>query len=153
MKNQKGVTLTVLVATVIVLTIIMGTISYNGISSYRMRVYYNMRSDIELLDEKISLYYLENSDNLNIEDQLPIDVTDTKNITNLISDYDEYDVNYNPNNSGTLYKIDLSKLENLSLSYDDYYIDTVSHTIYSNKAVNVGNETYYTIPYEYTSIS
>lgn len=59
MKNQKGITLMLLVFTVLIMTIILGTISYNSLSAIKLRNYYNMCSDIELLEEKIALYYLE----------------------------------------------------------------------------------------------
>ena len=110
-----------------------------------MNVYYNMRSDIELLDEKIALYYIENK-------ELPVIESDTKTIEEI---YSSNNVNYNPNNdaSKVLYKIDLSKLDNLSLNYTDYYIDKTSHTIYIGTGVKVENETYYTVPYNYTQIN
>ena len=39
MKNEKGVTLLLLVLTLIVLAIIIGTISYSSISRIKMRAY------------------------------------------------------------------------------------------------------------------
>ena len=145
MKNQSGVTLTILIATIIVLALITGTISYNSFSNFQMNAYYNMRSDIELLDEKIALYYLENK-------ELPIQIGDTKTINEI---YDSNNINYNPNNNAEriLYKINLDELDNLSLNYTDYYIDTQSHTIYKGTGMNVGEKTYYTIPYPYTQIN
>lgn len=145
MKNQRGVTLMILVATVIIMAIIAGTISYSSISSFKMKAYYNMCSDIELLDEKIAIYYLQNK-------SLPIVESDSKNISELINDYSDTNVNYNPNNSGTLYKIDLSKLDNLSLNYTDYYIDETSHTIYFLNGMDVEEELYYTVPLKYEKV-
>ena len=145
MKNQKGVTLMVLVATVVIMAIIAGSISYSSISSFKMKAYYNMCSDIELLDEKIAIYYLQNK-------SLPIVESDSKNISELINDYSDTNVNYNPNNSGTLYKIDLSKLDNLSLNYTDYYIDKTSHTIYFFSGMDVEEELYYTVPLKYEKV-
>lgn len=137
MKNQKGVTLTILIATVVVMAIIAGSISYNSLSSMKMNKYYNMCSDIELLDEKISLYYLQNK-------ELPI--LEAKDVNGIIKDYSEDNVNYNPNNSNTLYKIDLSKLENLSLKNTEYYIDSRSHTIYSLHGIKIEGKIYHTVP-------
>lgn len=71
----------------------------------------------------------------------------------LIENYDENNVNYNPNNNGRLFIIDLSKLDNLSLQRTDYYIDEQSHTIYSAKGRKIGDETYYTIPTEYKEVN
>ena len=59
MKNQNGVTVVLPVLTVLIMIIILGTITYTSKSSFQMNQYYRMCSDIELLDEKIALYYLE----------------------------------------------------------------------------------------------
>ena len=145
MKSQKGVTLMVLVTTVVILAIITGSISYSSINSFHMRAYYNMCSDIELLDEKIALYYMENK-------KLPILETDTKKVEELIQNYAEGNVNYNPNNSGNLLQIDLSKLENLTLTNTKYYIDETSHTIYSSRGIKIEEEIYHTIPLTYKKV-
>jgi hypothetical protein len=147
MRNEKGVTLMILVTTIVIISLIVGSISYSSVSTYKMNAYYNMRSDIELLDEKIALYYIQN------EKQLPIIESDSKNINDLITNYYANNVNYNPNNSGNLYKIDLEKLDNLSLNYTNYYIDEQSHTIYKSKGVKVGNDVYYTTPVNYKEVN
>lgn len=146
MKNEKGVTLFILVLTIVVIAIITGTISYSSISRIKMRAYYNMCADIELLDEKIALYYLQNK-------VLPVS-EEVKQIKELIPEYSASNVNYNPNNKGTLYKIDFSKLDNLSLNYTDYYIDEQSHTIYTSHGIDVTeNDTYYTVPLDYKEVN
>lgn len=104
-----------------------------------------MCSDIELLDEKIALYYLEHK-------ALPIIQNDSIRINNLITDYNSENVNFNPNNSGNLYKIDLTKLDNLSLQKLDYYIDEQSHTIYSGNGKKIEDQEYYTVPTKYELI-
>lgn len=152
MKNQKGITLMLLVITVILMALVTGTIAYNSSSNLYMRLYYNMCSDIELLDEKIALYYLNHKNESEIQNQIPI-TSETISISNLIDDYNSNNINYNPNNSGTLYKIDLSKLENLSLNYTDYYIDSQSHTIYFCDGIDVDGTSYYTVPINYTQIN
>ena len=50
MKNQKGITLMILVVTIIIMSIIVGSISFSSSSSFKMKGYYDMCSDIELLD-------------------------------------------------------------------------------------------------------
>lgn len=146
MKSQKGVTLMILVVTLIMMGLIAGTISYQSVSSYRLNAYYMMCSDIELLDEKIALYYLEKK-------ELPTVSNETMPIRTLISDYKPQNVNYNPNNSGTLYEIDLDQLENLSLQKSKYYIDEQSHTIYSAQGIKMDQETYYTVPINYQEVN
>lgn len=145
MRNEKGITLMILVATVVIMAIIIGSISYSSLNAFKMNTYYNMCSDIELLDEKIALYYLENG-------RIPT-TDETKQITELITDYQKGNVNYNPNNEGILYKIDLTQLENLSLKNTQYYIDLTSHTIYSSRGIKVGEEVYYTVPLAYEEIN
>lgn len=148
MKSEKGITLMILASTVIIMAVIVGTIAYSSITSIRMNVYYNMCADIELLDEKIALYYLEHKEE---EHALPI-TEESKKIEDLIENYNENNVNYNPNNEGTLYKIDLTQLDNLSLSRTEYYIDEQSHTIYCSRGVKVDQELYYTLPQDYEKI-
>lgn len=144
MKNQNGITLTVLVTTIILLSILTGTITYSSISSFKLKKYYELQSDIELLDDKISLYYLEN-------EYLPI-FDEYIDIEELINNYNSSDVNYNPNNLGKLYKIDVSKLDNINLENDKYYVDLQSHTVYSKIPVKLDNVYYYTISYNYQKI-
>lgn len=145
MKSQRGITLTVLAATVVIMAIIVGSISYSSISGVRMREYYNMCADVEVLDGKIAIYYIENG-------EIPVLKNDVKNVEELIGAYSVTDANYNPNNSGILYKVDLSKLNNLSLSNDEYYIDEKSHTIYSSSGIKIDDQIYYTVPLEYEKV-
>ena len=145
MKNQKGITLMILVVTIIIMSIIVGSISFSSSSTFKMKGYYDMCADIELLDEKIAIYYVKNK-------SLPI-TAQTKNIQELIENYASDNVNYNPNNSGNLHKIDLSKLENLSLRQTDYYIDEVSHTIYSATKTELEGQHYYTTPLAYKEVN
>ena len=155
MKNQKGITLTVLVMTLVIMGLVLGAISYNSVAGLRMKSYYDMCADIELLDEKIALYYLQHKNDNDGSLHIPI-TNETKTITEIISDYDENNVNYNPNNLGQLHEIDLSKLENLSLNIDttkySYYIDEQSHTIYSSHGVNLDGYIYYTAATDYESL-
>ena len=146
MKKQSGVTLTILAATVVVMASIIGTISFNSLSSFRMNEYYNMRSDIELLDEKIAIYFLS-------ENELPIIEDDKRDINSVIENYNSSNINYNPNNSGELYRIDLNQMHNLSLKNDDYYIDKISHTIYKINGIKIDDTKYHTVPYNYSLIN
>lgn len=150
MKSQNGITLMILVITIIAMSIIVGTISYNSINSFRMNAYYNMCADIELLDEKIALYYLEHKEE---EESLPI--TDEFIEISDFEAYSEATVNHNPNNdsSGKLYKIDLSQLENLTLTSTKYYIDKQSHTIYTSHGKKVDGTVYYTVPLDYKQVN
>lgn len=150
MKNQSGVTLTILVITIIIMALIAGSLSYNSVSSVKMGTYYNMISDIELLDQKVALYYVEHN-------ELPI-TSESQKLKNIIgSDYTGT-VNDNPNNSQnadneTVYKIDISLLGNLSLNSTEYYIDKTSHTIYSSKGIDIDGEVYFCKPLNYEKVN
>lgn len=102
----------------------------------------NMYKDIELLEDSIDLYYLNNG-------ELPFY---EKEIINF-----EYSIN--PNDSDVFYEIDLNKLENLKLSYgnkkdsdDVYIVNEQSHSIYYYKGVEYNKEKYYTIKNSYSKI-
>ena len=104
----------------------------------------DMYSDIEILEDEISLYYLNTG-------KLPI----------IDVQIDEFYANsINPNDNLVYYEIDLSKLKNLHLSYgnglngskDKYIINEQSHTIYYYDGIKFGKEKIYTIPENYTLI-
>lgn len=104
----------------------------------------NMYSDIEKLEEKIAMYYLNYG-------FLPVNKERSSEFKNN---------SINPNDGENYYEIDLSKLENLDLSYgmkligedDVYIINENSHTIYYVKGVNYNNERYYTKILDYEKI-
>lgn len=104
----------------------------------------NMYADIDKLDEKISIYYLNYG-------FLPVNKERTSEFKNN---------SINPNDGDNYYEIDLSKLENVDLSYgmkligedDVYIINEDSHTIYYVKGVKYNNERYYTKKLDYEKI-
>ena len=151
MKNQKGITLILLALTVLIMIIILGTITYTSMDSFKMDQYYKMCADIELIDGKVSLYYLKHKDDEISNFGLPIDnnkVRASAELETIVTT--EGNVNYNPNNCGELYKIDLAKLDNLTLNHDgDFYIDKQSHTVYYSQGYEVDGDVYYTIQKEY----
>lgn len=85
----------------------------------------NLYKDINILEERISMYYLNNGD-------IPI-----KN------EKIEFYNSINPNDNNEFYELNLDKLENLSLNYgnrelgndDIYIINKQSHTIYYKKGI------------------
>ena len=86
-----------------------------------------MYKDIEILEDKISLYYLDNG-------KIPIKEEKCINF---------YNNSINPNDNKSYYEIDLEKLDNMQLSYgngkfgenDIYLINEQSHTIYYYKGI------------------
>ena len=93
MKNQKGITLLMLVSTILIMIIILGTITYTSMDSFKMDQYYKMCADVELLDGKIALYYINNG-------VLPVDTSDTASEDLRTAAISDDNVNYNPNNNG-----------------------------------------------------
>ena len=95
-KENKGITLAVLVTTIVIILILTGTVVYNFSMSYEKSYYNKMVSDIGLLNDKILVYY-------NKYEQIPV--------TNRSITID-----------GIVYnEIDLSKLDNITLNYGDDY--------------------------------
>ena len=158
LKNDKGVTLLVLTITIIVLFIVTGITISNSQSQLGIKKVNNLYNDIESIDTKISDYYLKN-------DSLPILEFAYLNSSNELALFcmanEEDKENINPNDDGSYYVIDLSKLENLTLNYgqdykkwdstssfqkmqDLYIINEVSHQIYYPKGVTYNGEKYFT---------
>lgn len=113
----------------------------NGLSISKLN---NMYKDIEVLEDQVSVFYINNN-NLPIKN----DVIDFKN-------------SINPNDNDIFYEIDLEKLENINLSYgnkkngnnDIYIINEQSHTIYYLEGILYNNERIYTkkVDYKYVDL-
>jgi hypothetical protein len=101
----------------------------------------NLYKDISILDERISIYYLNNGD-------IPIK-----------GEKIEFYNSINPNDNDQFYELNLEMLENLNLNYgnrelgdDDFYIiNEQSHTIYYKKGV-LYNEYHYTRNLKYEKV-
>lgn len=136
LKNKIAVFFYVIVLLIFLISIIVYV--NNGIKISRLN---NMYKDIEILDEKIALYYLDN-------ENLPI-------TNNKINDFKENSTN--PNDNDTYYEIDLNKLENLQLSFgneilskkDKYIINEQSHTVYYYDGIEYNGKKIYTKQVEY----
>lgn len=139
MSNKKIVKLVIFVFFVF---IVFGTI-YNfvkkGIDLSKLN---NLYKDINILDERISMYYL-NTGNIPIKEGEIV-----------------FDNSINPNDNDEFYELNLEMLENLSLNYgnrefgndDIYIINNNSHTIYYQKGISYNNEKYYTRNLKYEKI-
>ena len=102
----------------------------------------NMFKDIEVLEDKISMYYL-NYGTIPIKSKI-------EGFTNSL----------NPNDDSNYYEIDLEKLENINLYYkkkneglkDIYIINELSHTIYYYKGIEYNNYTFFSKELDYMNI-
>lgn len=101
LKSENGITIVSLVITIIVLLILSGTVIYNMNSSNEVPKYNNMIADIELLEDKIKIYFNKYGDVPKTGREIKIN-----------------DINY--------YEIDLSKLENLILRYGKEYAESTN---------------------------
>lgn len=150
LKNSKGITLVTLIITIIVLLIVSNVTIYSVKNNLGIGKLKDMQNDIENLNDKISAYY-------NRYGVLPIideEYTNTNEIKNagLISE----DVD-----KGKFYIIDLSALENLTLTYgkdfkninttsdkntlkDIYIINETSHNIFYVKGIKLDDKMFYT---------
>lgn len=102
----------------------------------------NMKKDIQILNDKIAIYYLNNG-SLPIKDKVEFK-----------------DNSINPNDNENYYEIDLNKIENLYINLghsekeneDIYIINEQSHTIYYYAGIKYKNKIYYVPKANYTKI-
>lgn len=127
-KSNKGISIIILVITVIILMILSATAIYHINSSNGVGEYNNMVADIELLKDKILIYY-------NNYDNIPR-------------------TNRTINIGGTIYyEIDLQKLDYITLNYgteygeegnlttnSDVYVVNSSLNIYYLKGIEMSGE-------------
>ena len=107
-KKNKGITLIALSITVIIILIITGVLLYASQDSMYIKKLTNMQNDIEILRDKISLYYSEHGD-------IPVK-TEYQDIGNL-----ETAGVIGVNDTGKFYIIELESLEGLTLNYGEDY--------------------------------
>ena len=127
MKNKIVFLIYLIILIVIFLVIVFYII--RGIQIVRLN---NMIKDIEILEDKIELYYLDNGN-------IPI----------------------NPNDNSNYYEIDLSKLKNLDITYgkeqkgenDKYIINEQSHMIYYYQGLEVNGRKVYTKESDYSLVN
>lgn len=142
MKNQKGVTLVSLMITIILILIITGTTVYTSTNRFKINNLSKMQNDIELLNDKISSYYLKYGG-------LPI-LKDEKN-QEILYNFSEVDFDRNGNDDKNYYIIDLEAMGNITLNYgmvgyknpntsqDVYIINGKTHSIYYVQGIEYTN--------------
>ncbi len=123
--------------------LILFIIASQTISITKLNKLNNVYKDIEILDDRISMYYLDNGF---------IPVKSEK------IDFKENSIN--PNDNDNYYEIDLDKLENLNIYYgrrklgknDIYIINEQSHAIYYYEGVESNYEKIYTRKLNYEKV-
>lgn len=152
LRSSKGVTLVALTITVIVLLIIVNIVIFNVKDNLGVENLKNMQTDIENLSDKVSNYYAEYG-------SIPAKIEYT-NLTNL----QNARIISSTVDTGKFYIIDLSAIENLTLTYgkdyesitnestneeiqaleDLYIINENSHNIFYVKGITIDNDKFYT---------
>ena len=149
-KTNKGVSLISLSLAIALMMLIAGVLIYNAININEMNKLNNMYNDIEILQDRISVYYNEYND-------IPAIKTTTYTSTQLGIPEDKL----NPNDNNVYYEIDLPAIDNLTINYgrkvqnsnDVYVVNEQSHTVYYKLGITVDSETYYTMQEEYTEVN
>lgn len=150
LKNSKGITLISLMVTIIALLIVSNITIYSVKDSLGIGRLKDMQNDIENLNDKISAYYNQYG-TLPIINEEYTNITEIK-VAGLISETVD---------KGKFYIIDLSALENLTLTYgkdfknvnntsdkntlkDIYIINETSHNIFYVKGIKLDDKMFYT---------
>lgn len=140
--KKSGIILILL--TVFIVLLISVNIKKYADSGVDIMMLNNMYNDIEELENKVSIYYLNYG-------YLPVNKERAAEFK---------DKSINPNDSEEYYEIDLSVLDDLDITYgkkelgedDVYIINYESHTVYYVKGVTYEEKTHYTRPVEYEEI-
>lgn len=132
-KEEKGIALVSLIITIAVMTVIASTVVYMSLDRFEINNLRKMYNDIELLQDKVSNYYLKYG-------VLPV----LRDNTNTPILYPNTNLNFEKNSAdnSVYYILDLEVMEGISLNYgefgfknansseDVYIINEESHTIY-----------------------
>lgn len=128
-KNNKGITLITVVVTIVIILILTSVIITNIDTGDDYKRYKLMCADVDLLEDKILLYY-------NQYQELPIIGEEILDIPEEINTGNEF------------YKIDIGKLNNITLNYGDdediYIIDTTTFKVYFKNGIEYDGEMHYT---------
>lgn len=136
LSNERGVTIITVTLMIIVITIILSVVTFYARNSIQMEQFGNMRADIEEIENKAQIYYLENNGVLPIcgED----DSQRLKHRVDMLGDTEFF----NPNDSDDYYKVDTSKI-NVNIAYDTtYYINDATHTVYAIDPIKLSGKIY-----------
>lgn len=137
MKSNRGITMLSLIITVVVMIIIAGTTVYTASNRNKVNDFKKMQTDIELLNDKVSNYYIKYGG-------IPILQKDN---TGVLYTYTKLDFDKNVNDDENYYIIDLAAIGNVTLNYgkegfdspntsdDVYIINNATYTIYYVKGI------------------
>lgn len=165
MRSNKGINMITLSIAVIILVIITSVLVFNAKDGVKIKTLSNMYNDIEMLENKVSSYYLEHGD---VPGHVVYANEEDGTNSEFISMLENAEMR-NPNDENTYLVIDLKSLEGVSLNYgrdydqvsdnsdatslkDLYVINKISHTIYYPRGIEIEGKTYYTSQTEYSKV-
>lgn len=126
--SQNGITMISLIVTIVVMLILTTIIVTDTDTGAEYKKYKLMCADVQLLEDKILIYYNEYG-------ELPV-IGETVDVSSILESEHEFK------------KIDTAKLNNLTLNYgtdeDIYIIDTTTFEVYYKNGIKYDNTTYYT---------
>ena len=124
-KTKKGITIISLVLTIVIISILTTVAVYSQKSSRNIAPYNKMLADITLLEDKLFIYYNKNN-------EIPITGDE------ILIGEESY------------HKIDLTKLQNVTLNYgigedsNDYYLVNSSLEVYYLEGIENNGQIYHT---------
>lgn len=146
-KKDRGISLVSLVITIVVMMIIASITINTSLDRFEINNINKMINDLELLQDKVSNYYLK----YNV---IPV-VRDTNNDIVIYTGNINFDKN--PGDNANYYIIDLKAMEGISLNYgqegfknlnssdDVYIINEKSHNIYYARGIQFNDKYYYSL--------
>lgn len=153
-KKENGITLISLIVVIMLMLIISSTVVNVSLDRFEINNFKKMQNDIELLEDKVSNYYLKYGG-------LPV----LRNSSNESIKYTYSTLNFTRNGSdnANYYILDLEAMEGLSLNYgeegfknpntsdDVYIINELTHIIYYVKGIELNDTIYHYISKDKTT--
>lgn len=157
MKKKYGFSMVALAATVTILLILTTAITIGGVNTSNNAKKIAFATELKTLQEAVDEYVNENNGSYPIGNSVVVDITSlsTENKQQFNKETDGY-------NSGKvlLYDINYEKINVKSLKYGDesngandiYVVSNTSGVVYYAKGLKIGNNTYYTLNDELTTL-
>lgn len=138
-RENKGITLIILIITIVVMLILTTTVIVSVSGYDDIRNLNNLANDLDALQSKVNIYYEKNK-------SLPVSTKINDDVQTYLGE------NKNSNDGVDYYKIDLSILNDISLTFgseksekDYYIINEQSHSIYYYAGIEATGTMYYGI--------
>lgn len=127
-KNERGLTIIALVATISILLLIFGVTIYSSRESFKIKDLTNLYSDIEILEDRVKVYYAKYNKFPIVEDEIET-----------IDGIEVYKINFNDEDE------DIKKINGLHNDKEKFYIDITTGKVYLYGGVEYQDSIYYTI--------